>query len=403
MKKIISLCAIFFCSSSLALAAGSIFEVTAAAPDLIIQPKVAFSYTRVGIKLTAPGFTINNIGQTCQMANNGYCLFAASQQSPKTLTISGTGQLTYILCSNGDAALNCQNYSTTFNSSVDSLTKAYVGRNGEDTSLCTINLEDGTLDNCVDAGDNSPSDVYSLAFNTLGTRVYIAGDSSSNITKCDVDAGSGFLSNCQAFSQGFSAIEFVALNSANTRIYATDYDEGGVWVCDINASTGALENCILSGADINGAPEGIALNSDSSRAYIVVDDDNKVVVCDINANDGLLTNCSTTTEGTFNAPFGIALTNNNTRAYVTNTGGVSQVVTVCDVNANNNGALENCVLAGAGFSDPLGIALDDSKSRAYVTNEGDNSVSICDINDNTGLFNSCTSSGISSPQGITLQ
>ncbi|WP_133131414.1 RCC1 domain-containing protein [Legionella yabuuchiae] len=114
MKKIILLSLSLITAVSFAANTGLIFDVTANKPNLTIRPNVNFFYPSAGIQITSPGFMLQNQGQDCALSASGFCLFAASPAQPKTLTVTGTGQLTYKLCTNGDAPLNCQNYAADF-------------------------------------------------------------------------------------------------------------------------------------------------------------------------------------------------------------------------------------------------------------------------------------------------
>ncbi|WP_133131466.1 hypothetical protein [Legionella yabuuchiae] len=115
MKKITCFTLSLITSVSFAANTGLLFDVTANKPNLTIKPNVNFFYSSAGIQITSPGFTLQNPGhQNCTPTSSGFCLFAVSPSQPKTLTITGDGQLTYRLCTNGDAPLNCQNYTADF-------------------------------------------------------------------------------------------------------------------------------------------------------------------------------------------------------------------------------------------------------------------------------------------------
>lgn len=401
MKRRVIFNAFLFSWCTLAQASGLIFNATAAPPNLTIRPNINFAYPNAGIKITSSGFSLNGVEQDCQMSGNGYCLFSTSPAIPKTFTFTGRGQLTYILCSDGAAALNCQHYSTGFTQDTPTVQKAYVGSEGDETvSLCTLNATNGTFDACVDSGAGDIfSNPYSIAFNTLGTQVYVTN--SDTIQLCDVSTSTGLFSNCNILNNtSFETAEAIVLNNDSTRAYVTDYDEETIWLCNINASNGSFDDCSKTGSTVD-SPEGIALNSDSSRSYAVSNGDEQVFVCDINLADGLLSNCSLSGTG-FSSPEGIALTANDARAYVTNAG--DDTVSVCDINPGD-GALTNCVDASGGvFNFPTGIALNRDNTQAYITNKSSDVVSVCDIIASNGLFQNCVDSGdvISQPLGIVL-
>lgn len=382
-----------------AQAAGSIFNVSTEYPTITIRPNVNFFYPSAGIKITAPGFSILDVGNVCQMANNGFCLFGASPQSPKTLTFSGSGELTFTLCSNGSVALNCQLYAMRFTNEA-SAPRVYVGNNDQTISLCTANLENGKLDSCVDSGAEENFDnPYGIAFNSQGTKVYVTDVNAVKL--CAVDTSTGLFGLCDDMTPVFQAAESIALTNDNTRAYITDYDERKVWLCNINEGDGTFEQCDPAGVNNLDGPEGIALNSDNSRAYIVDNGSESVCVCLINVQTGLFENCAPSADG-LSDPEGIALTSDNSRAYISNSS--SNTISVCNINSDT-GLLDGCEIAGSEFSTPKGIALDNEKQLAYVANEEDDNVLVCDINPINGVFSSCMDSGQSfaAPLGIVFQ
>jgi hypothetical protein len=85
-------------------APGPLFKVVAAGNTLTVTPTLNHYYPAMGIKLTS-GHTIGG----CTPHGNGYCLFAASNTSPKALTLAGpTSNVQGTVCLNGSAQYSCQ-------------------------------------------------------------------------------------------------------------------------------------------------------------------------------------------------------------------------------------------------------------------------------------------------------
>ncbi len=152
MKKITIFIILVITSVSFAANKGLLFDVTANNPNLTIRPNVDFYYPSAGIKITSPGFTLQNQGQDCTLSASGYCLFAASPTQPKTLTVAGDGQLTFQLCTNGDGPLNCQNYEKDFRRALEC-----TGDNPTCFVMVSKNLVDGAMNVTTPSGAPSVS------------------------------------------------------------------------------------------------------------------------------------------------------------------------------------------------------------------------------------------------------
>jgi hypothetical protein len=65
------------------------FKVSAL--TLTITPTVINRvYPAIGIKINTPGYTLANLGISCSLITNGYCLFSASQAVPKTILVKSS-------------------------------------------------------------------------------------------------------------------------------------------------------------------------------------------------------------------------------------------------------------------------------------------------------------------------
>ncbi|MFO2970989.1 hypothetical protein SCO12_05910 [Legionella pneumophila serogroup 10] len=109
MKTISALSLALLSSMTFAKTKALFFEVTPQGSTLVIKPALNNFYPSAGIQITSAGFSLpTNAG--CVPHANGYCLFPTSPTSPATIQIKGSGSLTFKLCLNGQAKINCQNY-----------------------------------------------------------------------------------------------------------------------------------------------------------------------------------------------------------------------------------------------------------------------------------------------------
>lgn len=82
---------------------GPLFTVQANAGTMTVTPTLNRYYPSMGVKLTS-GHTVSG----CQMDSNGYCIFDASKENPKVLTLAGEGTaIQGTVCLNGPAQYSC--------------------------------------------------------------------------------------------------------------------------------------------------------------------------------------------------------------------------------------------------------------------------------------------------------
>jgi hypothetical protein len=109
MKRILCLFLMMLAYSLSFAVPGPLFTVADNGTQLTVSPTSNHYYPSMGIKLTSQG---NSVGG-CTPHANGFCLFAASNTSPKVLTLAGprANNLAGIICLNGPAHYSCQNFS----------------------------------------------------------------------------------------------------------------------------------------------------------------------------------------------------------------------------------------------------------------------------------------------------
>ncbi|WP_133130832.1 hypothetical protein [Legionella yabuuchiae] len=418
MKKNLFLSLLLLSSVSFAAnTAGLLFDVTATKPNLTIRPNVNFYYPSAGIQITSPGFILQNPGQqTCTPSSSGFCLFAVSPSQPKTFNVTGDGQLTYRLCTNGDAPLNCQNYAADFSGgptppTPPPLRKSYVIDPARDTLYtCDINAS-GVATSCSNAGFTGATPAFvapeDIAFNAGNNKIYVTDRGNDTLYTCDINA-SGVATNCSnaGFTGGatpaFSFPAGVAFNAVNNKAYVTDIDNDTLYTCDINAS-GVATSCSNAGFTGGATPAfvdpfDIAFNAVNNKVYVTDRGNDTLYTCDINAS-GVATSCSNVgfTGGAtpaFVEPFGVAFNAVNNKVYVTDR--IRGTLYTCEINAG--GVATSCSNAGftggatPAFGEPHDIAFNAVNNKIYITDSTIDTLYTCDINA-SGVATSCSNVG----------
>lgn len=226
-------------------------------------------------------------------------------------------------------------------------------------------------------------DLLAISITSAGQHAYIANQSGSSVSVCQVNPSTGFLSQCAVEGTGLTSIEAVAFNPAGTLLYTANLGSNSVSMCQLDQATGSLSNCTDAGGSGFNQPDGIAFNPDGSILY-ASNVAGPVTACSVNP-DGTLSACSSNL-----LPAGssdLALNAAGTLAYVPNR--FNSVVSVCNVNGKT---VDSCNdLSGSLIDGPEGITLSGSGLHAYVANAGNNEVVVCDIRqDGTGLLKNCS-------------
>lgn len=110
LTKICALSILLFCQINFAQT-GLLFKVNVELATLKIITVTPKNYSHAGIKVNTAGYRLSNPGKDCQVAPNGYCLFAVSKSTPAIITIKGpAGEVDITLCLDGNGPLSCQRY-----------------------------------------------------------------------------------------------------------------------------------------------------------------------------------------------------------------------------------------------------------------------------------------------------
>lgn len=384
--------------------------------------------------------------------------------APGSYTIGGTvtgleaGQAVTLQNNGADTLAVKANGAFTFATAQSSNTAYEVAVSTEPTQRTTCTVTNGT-------GTVGASNVTNVAVSCATQHfAYVVNSGVSAVSLCNVDAGSGALSNCAPTGSGFNAPGDIALSIDGTHAYVSNAKNaagsllGLVSVCDVSASTGALSNCVPTGSGFRG-PRGVTLTADGKRAYVANvfrgSGPNSVSLCDVDAVSGAFSNCTGTGDAPFmDDPTNVFLTAEGTWAYVNlagwytsafcavdpSTGALSsctansspsakvfnnmvltadgahaymtlgQSVDLCSVDTVS-GVISNCSAAGTFANGATRVALSADGTKAYVTSgsSGSNStVSLCDVGASDGMLTNCASTGtdngytFNNPIGIAI-
>ena len=383
-----------------------IFNVDVNQPNLTITPNVSFAYPQVGIKITTPGFELDNQGQDCTPASNGFCLFATSPQNPKTLSVTGQGTFDFQICANGTAPLNCQNYSANFPlppvPPVIFPSKAYIsGNDSENLFICDL-MTSGVLSNCNEStAVTGLDDPIGVAIFNTASKLYIANNQAGDIQGCDV-LESGNLDNCSQAADFTSLGQPVglAMNAQASKLYATTSAGQPLVTCDLSM-TGDISNCTAQVIGIDD-PLLLVLNADATRLYTIDSNTGEIVKCDV-AQSGTVSNCGIQDMAPGAVPFiGVALNPTASKLYGTS---APDVIYACDV--AGDGTISGCMIAAqpAGLMTPAGISFNAPASKLYVNGLVSNDIFSCDVAED-GSLNNCAQTaqpaGLLGPADITI-
>ncbi len=348
--------------------------------------------------------------------------------------VAGSGQVkSYFLDTSGDFTYSYTNTVSglgsnpgmaispwIFNTSGSVVSKVFFAKGefliGCETTGGTSVIDCATINNEVFAND--------IAFQTVDSNVvaYLTIEGAgSAILACDLDEEDASLALCLGTAGTLDSliprgIAFQEIES-NNYVYITDAGSSNISVCLSDSSSGLLSNCVTESLPGVVSPKllGLGTIEDNIYAYMPHQSSSFVSKCEINLSNGLPDPYSCVdTASVFDAPIGLAF--NNDIAYVTE--GIKNRVVVCDLGSSN--FFESCADSGVNaiFAEPAGITFatdGDDNVNAYITNaqsgDGDcdppnNSVSICSVNSETGLFTACDDSRVGSifdePTGIAF-
>ncbi len=376
---------------------GNLFNATLSGSMLTITTNIPnHVYHSAGIKLISPGHAIANQFSVCTPLANGYCQFTVSDKSPVNMLITGpAGNLALQMCLNANGPLSCQEYELAFAPVPRFI---YIGSFNDNTlTKCNVNAVTGLLSNCAatGAGFEVPD---AIAFNPAGTLAFVANFNNSTISRCAINTFTGDLTGC--IDTGATVLdgpEYIALTANGTNAYIANFNNNSITLCNVNPVTGTMDGCRnASNSTFNGL-QSIELNRAQTIAY--VPDESVVHKCQIDIS-GSLGTCTTTGTG-FSLPVGVALTNLETIGYVPNFN--NSTLSQCSVSPN--GDLVNCFLTGSGLSNPASIVLNQVGNYMYILNDGNSTATLCSVNPATGAVSNCVDSGatgLNNPGGVAL-
>lgn len=420
MKKIM---AIALVSSASLGYAGNFFTVSGTSTSITVRSNVPnHTYSKVGIKMTTPGFTLSNVGSECTQISNGYCVFELSSNSPKTLTISGTGDTVGLnLCLNALGPVSCETFSYAAGGSGSPVLTdyVYVVNKGNNTiSLCDADST-GALSNCQLSGaESSLNNPTSITFDPTGQYAYIANFSTRPyILACPVNPDKT-LSSLTCVSSG-SIGSLGASTSASQVSYTTISGINYVYLSSGNSSTGqssvfrcafqpsshtAFDLCVTMNITSSSFPintanfTGIYVNTDSSMMYLVDNSNSRLYNCPVTAL--ISSDCSSPLSTQLNPEF-LSPDVTGTPVFLPSfSSGIYQYPVVSGSVVSAGSGLSS---ASSNFSNPNQATPNTAGTYAFVTNRGSNTVSVCPINsDNT--FGTCTTAtpSFNNPFGIAV-
>ena len=184
----------------------------------------------------------------------------------------------------------------------------YVGDLYRNIVSTCVSGSNGSLSGCRDAYTSGTiGGPHGFAFGANETYLYIAQYSKNTITKCELLANND-LSNCvNSGVTSFNKPENLAMNLSNTYLYVTNAGKikTSITRCEISATDGALSNCVDTG-NIN-VPLGIKINPNGRYAYITSRADNAVLKCNLDPS-GLITSCVNQNVSGINGPRNLEIT-----------------------------------------------------------------------------------------------
>jgi hypothetical protein len=285
----------------------------------------------------------------------------------------------------------------------------YVTNFGSNKILYCSSVNDGSLTNCITAGDQfaKPEEIAL----TGNGGAYISNYASNEVQYCSV-LGDGSFENCKVAANGFNGPGGMALDKENG-IYIANFNSDEISHCIISENDpGTLEQCMTVLE-----PESEDVSSYDQPSEIVLDDQGNAYIGYLNANE--IRYCQTQDNGSFSSctvvgdeeTYGFdniedfALDDKG-GIYVAN--GNSTEVSYCSINMD--GSLDGCIRAGSfvdfGFHGPVSVAL-DGNNGAYIANVETHEISYCDILTNGGFLSCKTvgnqeNQGLNQPYGVTL-
>lgn len=275
--------------------------------------------------------------------------------------------------------------------------------NTDDVSAYTINAASGGLVPVNNgAGFTAGTSPRSVAVDPSGRFAYVANQGSHDVSAYRIDATSGALTqvacataaNCNGanFMAGTEP-RSIAVDPSGRFVYVANQSSGDVSAFEIDTATGALTNSKVP-VTAGSGPRSVTVDPTGRFAYAANFNAGNVSAYTIDASDGTLlqidcgggTGCNGANFAAGSNPVSVSVETSGRYAYVVNEGADSvSIFAIAPV----TGALEppggTAAAVGTGTR-PRSIAIDPSGRFAYVANADSNSVSAYSVDGDTGAL-----------------
>jgi 6-phosphogluconolactonase (cycloisomerase 2 family) len=108
-------------------------------------------------------------------------------------------------------------------------------------AVCRANVT--TVDLCDNTSGTNFDGPEGVTLSPLGRNLYVANNTSNNITRCTTDVETGLLSACNVTSGNFDGDGNIALNNTGEFSYIPNFALNQLFLCSVQAETGELFNC----------------------------------------------------------------------------------------------------------------------------------------------------------------
>ncbi len=279
------------------------------------------------------------------------------------LFVTNVNSNTVSVCSANEttgAVINCtdtgvgvplgQPFSITLN---ESAARAYIASAASSAStitVCTV-VASGALNSCANINNPLFNQPIETTLSLDNSRLFLINDNDDKIIGCDINLADGMLDNCSDAGGSFSDPTSLTFDITGKYAYVTEYGSNSVQNCEVTPN-GNLINCTSSNASSLNQPYNMTFNNNQTRAYIANNGNNTVTLCDVSPTRQF-SNCNVTLNSGLNIPRNILLDSANTHAYISNRG--ANYIVVCSIDVSGN--LVNCNSnAGNGlFSATMGL------------------------------------------------
>lgn len=203
---------------------------------------------------------------------------------------------------------------------------------------------------------------------------FVPNYTNGTVSRCEIVQSTGLFSSNPACSQiysGLSSSSDITINPAKTLAYiASNSFPGELAVCQID-NADLFVNCIGSGAFPNS--KLVVFTALGAKAYVA--GSTRVSLCNVSLN-GALVGCALTGP-TFTQISSMALNQAATTAYISDSQ-ANQVYT-CPVDPFPFNTIGNTCFTTSGFSSPQGVTLNPTGTFLYVTNNGTKNIQACPV------------------------